>query len=390
MDKTLSQLIRISNTVGKDRLLIQGGGGNTSVKTPDGKYMYIKSSGTALKDMNQRAGWRRLRLDSVLSILKDKSVVQLDTYTRETEVVNRLLLACDDKVAGSARPSVESHLHAFLDNCVIHLHPAAVLAYACAKNGREKLEKLFKNEKLPPVWVPYADPGFMLAKRIARIVPHYQNQFGQKPLILFLEKHGLIVSAKTANATLALLRKVINHCSSKLKQPKAGKFKSVTAQVIDDAKHCLGTAFFEATGQYSPISYYCDDAIAAFWRQKDAQKMLSSPALTPDELLYAGGPAMWLETCDTKKISARLTRQIKTGRKPSVAFLLKKVGLFVAADEKIAPAAIDIAVNSFFIRANAFHLGGISSLNKRQQNFINQWEPDAFRKSVAGGNNLIA
>jgi hypothetical protein len=112
--------------------------------------MYIKASGTALKDMNEQNGWRRLRLDSVLSIIKDNSIAQLDTYTRETEVVNRLLLACDDEVTGDARPSVEAHLHAFLGRCVIHLHPAAVLAYACAKNGRAELEKLFKNQK-PPV-----------------------------------------------------------------------------------------------------------------------------------------------------------------------------------------------------------------------------------------------
>ncbi|MBA7617962.1 hypothetical protein ES703_25280 [subsurface metagenome] len=100
MDKILSQLIRISHTVGKDTLLIQGGGGNTSVKSADGKYMYIKASGTALKDMNEQNGWRRLRLDSVRSIIKDKSIAQLDTYGREIEVVNRLLLACDDEVTG--------------------------------------------------------------------------------------------------------------------------------------------------------------------------------------------------------------------------------------------------------------------------------------------------
>jgi len=61
-DKALSGLIKISNAVGRDSALIQGGGGNTSVKTRDGKYMYIKASGTALKDMNERSGWRRLRL----------------------------------------------------------------------------------------------------------------------------------------------------------------------------------------------------------------------------------------------------------------------------------------------------------------------------------------
>jgi rhamnose utilization protein RhaD (predicted bifunctional aldolase and dehydrogenase) len=78
MDKALSELIRMSNTVGKDRSLVQGGGGNTSVKTADGKYMYIKASGTALKDMNGRKGWRRVRLDSVLSIIEDESIVKLE------------------------------------------------------------------------------------------------------------------------------------------------------------------------------------------------------------------------------------------------------------------------------------------------------------------------
>jgi len=294
MDKILSQLIRISHTVGKDTLLIQGGGGNTSVKSADGKYMYIKASGTALKDMNEQNGWRRLRLDSVRSIIKDKSIAQLDTYSREIEVVNRLLLACDDEVSGSARPSVETHLHAFLDKCVIHLHPVTVLAYACAKNGRAELEKLFKEEKFPPLWVPYADPGFMLAKRITRAVVRYQNQFGKKPAILFLQKHGLLISANSPNVALQLLRKVINRCASRLKQPKAGKIKPVSQKVIADAKLCIRRAFFEATGRHTTISYFYDDAIAAFWRQRDAQKMLASAALTPDELLYANGPAMWV------------------------------------------------------------------------------------------------
>ena len=139
MDESLLQLIKISNRVGKDTSLIQGGGGNTSVKTKDGKHMYIKASGTALKDMNEQNGWRRLQLGSALSIIKDKSIAQLDICAREMEVVNQLLLACDDKVTTDARPSVETHLHAFLDKCVIHLHPVLILAYASAKIGRAEL-----------------------------------------------------------------------------------------------------------------------------------------------------------------------------------------------------------------------------------------------------------
>jgi len=397
MDKALAELIKISNVTGKDPTLVQGGGGNTSVKTADGKYMYIKASGTALKDMNAKQGWRRMRLEPVLAILKDKSLPKMDASKREPEVVNRLLLACDDNVKIIARPSVEAHLHACLDKCVIHLHPSAAGAYANAKNGKAKLEKIFKDESLPPLWVPYTDPGYMLAKRIARLVDSYQGQLGRKPAVLFLEKHGLFITTKSAAGALRLVRRVMNRCNSKLKQPRPGSAKSVRLEIISDVKRCIEKAYFEATGKRTTIWYYYSDAIADFLRQKDAKKMLNG-SLTPDELVYANGPAMWVELKKSKKsrsdvilegisksIAGMLKRQIDTGRKISAAFLVKGVGLFVAGTEKIAPTVRDIVLYSIFIRTNAYYMGGILTLNKRQEDFINNWESEAFRKKLASG-----
>jgi len=136
MDKKLAELIKISNTVGRDASLVLGGFGNTSVKTEDGKYMYIKASGTALKDMTGRAGWRRLKVEPALAILKDKSIQALPAAERQAAVTDALLSACDDKFKLDTKPSIESCFHSILGKCVIHLHPAAVLAYACAGNGR--------------------------------------------------------------------------------------------------------------------------------------------------------------------------------------------------------------------------------------------------------------
>ena len=385
MNKALANLIKISNATGKDSTLVQGGGGNTSVKTEDGKYMYIKASGTALKDMNEHSGWRRLKLDSVLLILEDKSITQLDADTREMEVVNRLLLACDDKIIGGDRPSVEAHLHALLDKCVIHLHPTVVLAYACAKNGRTELEKLFKDYKPPPLWVPYVNPGLTLAKKTSKLIDGYQKKFGKKPAILFLQKHGLLISANSPAAALRHLRKVINRCAAKLKQPKLSKIKPVSQKVIADIKLRIRRAIFEATGQYFMINYFYDDAIAAFCRQKNAQKMFRPGALIPDELIYANGPPMWVEDCDSKEIASSLTSQTKKRGKPPVAFLVKGKGLFVAGTVKIASTVRDIVESSFFIRTNASRFGGILSLSKTEQDFINQWEAEAFRKRLAGG-----
>ena len=392
MNKTLADLIRISNVTGKDTTLVQGGGGNTSVKTADGKYMYIKASGTALKDMNTKKGWRRLRLDDVLSSIEDESLAHLEPEIREPEVVNRLLLACDDKVAGGARPSVESHLHAFLDKCVIHLHPLVVAAYVNAKNGKAAIEKLFKNEKFPPVWVPYTDPGFMLAKKIAQLVGDYQKQYSRKPAVMILQKHGLFVTAGTADAALRLVRKVIKLCSSKLKEPKPRKTRpaaegdSAAADKIADAKSAIRKAVLDATRKRLPVTYFPNiKSIEAFMTRKNAGKLLATPALNPDELVYANGSAMWLEKCDVKTITRKLTSLVNRGQKPSAAFIVKGLGLFVAADEKTAPVIAEITACSVLIRMYALKFGGILALTKRQQDFINNWESEAFRKKLATG-----
>jgi rhamnose utilization protein RhaD (predicted bifunctional aldolase and dehydrogenase) len=382
MDKALAELIRISNETGVDPTLVQGGGGNTSVKTEDGQYMYIKASGTALKDMNTKQGWRRLRLDLARSVVLDKNLAKMDPQRREPEVVNRLLLACDDKIKTVARPSVEAHLHAWLDKCVIHLHPSAAGAYHNAKNGRSRLEKLFKDEKLPPLWVPYTDPGFMLARKIARLVEDYQGRFGKSPAILFLHKHGLFITAKTADGALRLVRRVIKRCNDPLRQPTTGCTKSIEQQKISDYKLCIELACSKALRQYQQIWYYYNDAIADFLNQKDAKKMLSG-SLTPDELVYANGSAMWVEKCDSQTIAGRLKQQIQKRKKPAAAFLVKDVGLFVAGTEKIAPTVRDIVLYSIFIRTNAHRMGGIVTLNKRQEDFINNWESEAFRKKLA-------
>ncbi|MBN2270140.1 MAG: class II aldolase [Sedimentisphaerales bacterium] len=384
MNQALADLIKISRETGADPTLVQGGGGNTSVKTADGKYMYIKASGTALKDMSEKVGWRRLRLETALSVVKDKEIAQMPPQKRELKVVDRLLEACDDNVKVEARPSVEAHLHAWLDKCVIHLHPSSAGAFANARNGRAKLEKLFKAEKLPPLWVPYTDPGYMLAKRIAGLVERYQKEHGSRPAILFLEKHGLFVTAPAAGTALRLVRRVIRLCNSKLKQPKKAKPKPVSPEKIDAAMACIDQAYTLGTGEKTDIWYYYNGAIEEFMLLKDAGKMLVG-CLTPDELVYSSGPAMWVEKCDARSIAKRLKKQIAAGKKHSAAFLVKGVGLVAAGTEKMAPTIRDIVLYSIFIRTNAARMGGILTLNKRQEEFINNWESEAFRKKLADG-----
>ncbi len=107
---------------------------------------------------------------------------------------------------------------------------------------------------------------------------------------------------------------------------------------------------------------------------------------------------MWVELQETRKspsaavvksvsqdIARRLRRQIERGKKPSAAFLVKGVGLFVAGTEKIAPTVRDIVLYSIFIRTYAHRMGGILTLNKRQVDFINNCDSVAFLKKLASG-----
>ncbi len=383
MNKTLADLIRISNTTGKDTTLVQGGGGNTSTKTDDGKFMYIKASGTALKNMSASTGWRRMRIAPVLEVIKDTQLAKLPANTREPEVVNRLLLACDDDVTTGARPSVEAHLHALLDKYVIHLHPLVVAAYVNAKKGKAALDKLFRNWKYPPLWIPYTDPGFMLAKKVAQLVAGYRKQHGRKPNVMILAKHGLFVTAETPDAAIRLVHKVIRLLKSNLPKPKVLGKKLPARKDILAAKFAVRKAVLQATGQYLPVRFILNDTVAAFIARKDAGKLLATPALNPDELVYANGAAMWVPNVDADAIAAKLKALVDKKQKPSAAFVVKNLGLFIAAGTKTAGVIAEITTGSLQIRSWAVKFGGVLALTPREQDFINNWESEAFRKQLA-------
>ena len=143
--------------------MVQGGGGNRSVKTDDGKYMFIKASGTTLKDMDATKGWRRVDIEQLTKQLADEILSVCDVDTREREVVNRLALSCDDENPSEIRPSVEAPLHALLEKYVIHLHPSSVGSWVNAKDGKKIIELLAQKADITALWVPYCDPGYILS-----------------------------------------------------------------------------------------------------------------------------------------------------------------------------------------------------------------------------------
>ena len=385
MDKELLDLVRISNTAGSDSSLVQGGGGNTSVKSDDGKYMYIKASGTALKDMSVERGWRRLNIAAVLDILGDKPLAKMDIGSRELEMVKRLLAACEDDVCGNVRPSVECPMHAVLSKCVIHLHATAVQAYTSAKNGKSEVFELFKDEQFGPLWVPYANPGFDLGQKVFRLVNGYVRRHGRKPGVLIMQKHGVLVSSQSADGALRLVEQIIGRCRAGVDQSEPVLGKGASKERIEECKQNIARALFEITGKRINISFCIDPSIEQFLASKHAGQMLRCGPLTPDELAFVDGAILWLRHCRYENVAEKIKVALSKEQGVPTSFLVKGVGLFIAAESALVSVVRDIVIGSLYIRRKAHKMGGINALSSRERDFIENWEAEQFRVQLAAG-----
>lgn len=168
-----NELLRLSHSVGNDLSLVQGGGGNTSVKV-NSTIMYIKASGTTLAAMTSDSGYA---------------------------VINRI----GDFITTehSERPSMEFPMHWLLPRCVIHTHSIYANIYNCMVDGKQWLMEKFVD--FQPLYVPYTTPGIALASRIEELLKDIKL-----PLVIFLENHGLITCHDNVEETIHLTYLVHN------------------------------------------------------------------------------------------------------------------------------------------------------------------------------------
>ncbi len=154
----LSPLIYFSRLYGANQELVTCGGGNTSMK--ENGVMYVKGSGTALKDavMDTFVGMDMQKLSGMMT-----DTYPTDDVEREAKFLRDVTAA---KLPGeeAKRPSVEALLHAlFPQKFVLHLHPALINGLTCSKNGEQEYQRLFGDSVK---WMPECKPGYVLAKSL--------------------------------------------------------------------------------------------------------------------------------------------------------------------------------------------------------------------------------
>jgi len=202
MSKTvLQELIEMSHYLGdpgKGYAIL--GEGNTSARIDDETF-YVKASGTTLSTIDED-GFVKVSVPKVLTILDDPDAGDED--------VSRVLEESVVDGDGSRRPSVETMLHAILLSVpeyrfVGHTHPTYTNSILCSVKAEEAATgRVFPDQivsmKHKSVWVPYVDPGLVLAREVKRRFEAFVEAEGVLPSVIMMQNHGLITVGSSAKA----------------------------------------------------------------------------------------------------------------------------------------------------------------------------------------------
>ena len=188
----LRQLVDMSRRLGApDNDYVILGGGNTSLQI-DEQTFWVKASGVALAGIGSE-GFVQVRSAPVLELLEAENV--------SDELVKRTLTESCVQADGP-RPSTETFFHALLLRLdgvrfIGHTHPTAVNAVTCSQRAEEALSRRLLPEEiavygLSPIWLPFAEPGIALARRLRQLLSDYVDRYRRRPRCVWIQNHGLI------------------------------------------------------------------------------------------------------------------------------------------------------------------------------------------------------
>jgi NAD(P)-dependent dehydrogenase (short-subunit alcohol dehydrogenase family)/rhamnose utilization protein RhaD (predicted bifunctional aldolase and dehydrogenase) len=402
--RELVELLEISHAVGSDADLVQGGGGNTSVKSRDGKAMFIKTSGSQLNEMDEARGWVEMDLGLARGILAREDLPALNAAEREAEVLRWLQRAV--RKPQGARPSVETSLHAMLDRVVIHTHPVGLNAFLSTRDSRKTFEDLLGDMGGAPLYVPYVDPGYTLAARLEVEIKDYTGKHRELPKVVLLENHGLFVSAAEVKECLALSRRVTGMGQEWIggERINPADFRWRVEPVPHPERNgAAAERWAEVRGALlrggaAPMLLRRDDtAIASrFLATRDAISAARQGAFTPDQIVYCRTYPLVFEKEPPSWEKAVKAYRERHRTDPRVILRPRGTSSQGGSVYYAAPDLPQLRVVSEVYRSAMTAIsmkergGGPRFLNRAQAAFIEGWEVEKFRAALmAGGSRKL-
>jgi rhamnose utilization protein RhaD (predicted bifunctional aldolase and dehydrogenase) len=335
----LAALKAMSARIGRDPLLIQGAGGNSSLKIEG--VLWVKASGTWLQDAERTPIFLALDLAQA----------------------RRCFAAGEEKIAPLSvagaptglRPSIETSLHAFLPQAIVlHVHSVNALAWCVREEGPRAIGR--RLEGLNWAWLGYCRPGLPLSREAAALARR-----DVAPDVLLLANHGLVVAGPECARVEGLLAEVEHRLRLDPRPAPAPQTEALQRLAM--------------SSPYRPAASAVVHGIATDPR---CLGTAGAGSLYPDHVVFLGPGARVLADDESPAEIAREAED--AGVAPPALLLAPRQGTLLRSD--LPPEALALAECLGEVLARLPEEAAASYIGAAEEQALLGWDAETYRKSL--------
>ena len=333
----LDDLRQMSARVGRNITLVQGAGGNSSVKLGD--VLWVKASGAWLSD----------------AVAKDVFVpVDLPGARKALAAGDEKMPVAEGFGEIKLRASIETALHALLPHpVVLHVHAVNTIAWSVRADGAEELAT--RLDGLNWRSLPYRRPGLPLSQAVAEITAKAPAD------VLVLGNHGLVVGGDTSAEAEALALEVERRLA--LTPRDAG-----AADLAALERVCTGS-------DYRPASDAVCHALATDARNLE---IATAGSLYPDHVVFLG-PA--LPTLHERTSLRDLAARAAAAKMPApVALLVPGAGAVIRKDASAGAEPMLVCLGLVVTRLPVE--ARVRYLPQDEEQALLNWDAERYRQQL--------
>ncbi len=372
----IKDLIAVSQYYGCDSRYVIAGGGNTSYKNSE--KIWVKASGSALATIDEE-GFAVLDREK-LKCVSEKEYSN-NSSEREEQVKNDLATATITK---GRRPSVETSMHNSINYAfVVHLHPTLVNGLMCAQNAELELKKLFGEQSL---FIEYTDPGYVLFKKVESKIKAHRASYNEEPKVIWLQNHGIFVAADTVDE----IKEIYTDIFSKLEGAITHPIPEGDAAINTNAVEVLPSIRMMVSNEELKTLKVRNNALINYFADSEEIQQLIAIPFTPDAIVYCKSNYIFINSESDEGVRDELKKQVaafaeRNGYTPKIV-LIKNIGLVAVGDNaKQCDTILDVYEDAMKTAYLSQSFGGAHPMTQQQIDFIDNWEVENYRRSVAKG-----